>query len=383
MPSSGNKNIVLHYQASLGKTIQPTKQEKKIMALSVALRSLNPALKSFAEATPRYAYGGIHIKSPEACQRIIDRLDLRDKYNSSKLDILDIYPGYGQFSTMLNYELKPRNHVIFEPRKDLTTYWENRLAHLKDTTGNAENFKMSNLNPYFWSTYANIYRNDVIPPTTVKSYDKMHDELLVVANWTGRGEESIIAQWMHCCGNRNWLAQYGKVRLVVFCLPESAQKFTAMPGNKKRKRSSLIRELYTEMNLVGIEQSDFQTGEGYDPRTLVKDQPVVISKSETLRDKDIAVIEMSTGKYTSNQISNIMHLLSQMFHNSHPIRDSLPRFGPGGEYLEKLIPAEILDKGGFHLTAEDVLEISAAYEKWPFKPPIEDTIDIEEDIDGF
>ena len=41
----------------------------------------------------------------------------------------------------------------------------------------------------------------------------------------GNKEESVLAQWIKCCGHRNWLMKYGKVRMVIFAPSVSAMKF--------------------------------------------------------------------------------------------------------------------------------------------------------------
>ena len=67
--------------------------------------------------------------------KILDKLDLKSKYDGSKLDIVDVNPGYGLFSTMLNYELKPRNHILIENKERCVTSLSSIINKLVEETG--------------------------------------------------------------------------------------------------------------------------------------------------------------------------------------------------------------------------------------------------------
>ncbi|KAI3404406.2 MTF1 [Candida oxycetoniae] len=344
------------------------------MSSSVALRSVNPALKEFYTQVPRSVYGKTQLISQNSCQKLLDKLNLQDKYKRSKLDIIDANPGFGLFSSMLNFELKPRNHILLERTEESLKGWKSKIEHLQNVTGNVENFKLCNHDPFRWNTIDYLYQNNLIPPINVQPRDKVHDELLIVANWSNPDSEFIVAQWLGCCGNRNWFMKYGNVRMLLFIPSESARKFLALPGWRKRNRTALKRDFFTESRLIGI-GCDGVIGEGYDPRLLVRDQPVVIEKSARLRAKELALVEFIPGKYTIDSIEPIEHLLSQFYCTKVTLGELLPKLAPGAEYMSRYLSQELLNKSAFEFTTDDALAIASAYERWPFKPSIEEFFD--------
>ncbi|KAI5953985.1 MTF1 [Candida margitis] len=349
------------------------------MSTVANLRSYNPSLKKFFDKLPRFTYGKSQLKNPAACQQVLDKLNLKGQYNSSNLDIIDATPGFGLFSAMLNHELKPKNHILLDRNDETVRSWHKKIQTLQNSTGNQENFKIIDRDPFSWETYSNLYKKGILPPTKFQSFDKIHDELLIVANWTGTKDESTIAQWIGCCSYRNWLMKYGKVRMVLFVPSSTAMKFLSEPGFKKRNRTALKRDLYTDSRLIAIGEESEIIGEGYDPRVLVRDQPVVIDKSSFIRNSAAAVVEISPGRYTGDVIANIEHLLSGIFVTSSSLRESLPKLAAGAEYLCNYIPDEVLNKKAIEFTTEDIITIANAYEDWPFKPSIEETFDIGEE----
>lgn len=341
------------------------------MAIITRAKAFNPSLVGMFLHKIPYYYSRTHLCDPDACQSIIDKLDLKNKYNSSKLDIVDINPGYGLFSTMLNYELKPKNHILIENKERCVTSLSSIIDKLIEKTGNNGNFKLYNKDSFIWSTYTDLIENDKLIQPQIKSFDNFHDELLIIANWTGNKEESVIAQWIKCCGHRNWLMKYGKVRMIIFAPSTSAMKFLGEPGFRKRKRTGLKRDLFTDSKLIGILNSEKIPGLGYDPRVLIRDQPVLLEKSSAHKGGDYSIIELSPGKYTTEKIENIDHILLAIYLTNKKLIDILPTLAPGAMYMAKSLPKEILEKCPYEFTREDILKFSQVYEEWPFKPSIE------------
>ncbi|KAI5960144.1 MTF1 [Candida pseudojiufengensis] len=349
------------------------------MSKTKVLRSLNPRLQYSFQSLPRYTHGKSQLKYPEDCQNVINKLNIKEDYNQNhKLNIIDVNPGFGLFSSMINYELQPKKHVLLEKFDENYKNWMNRIETLKSESNNQENFEILKNDPFDWDTYTKLFNDGVIEEPNVKWDDKINDELLVLANWTGKSDESIIAQWIGCCGNRNWLMKYGKVRMIILMPSITAMKFLSEPGFRKRNRTSLKRDLYTKTKLIAIGEDSEILGQGYDPRILVRDQPLVIKKNSFIRSPDVAIIEMTPGEHKSDSIANIEHLLSGIFVSSSKLKDLLPRLAPGAEYLQNYLTNETLEKRASEFTTEDILQFSNAYEQWPFKPSTEETFDINE-----
>lgn len=350
----------------------------------MAFRSFNPALAElFKGPLPRFQYNFKHIARPAQCQEIIDKLDLKSKYPSKNLDIIDIFSGYGLFSTMVNYELKPRNHVIIEDTKVNMGHWTERIQHLRDTTGNSENFILYPKNGYQWDTYESLIHKDKILEPTFQSRDKIHDELLIIGNVTPtKFGEPLFAQWIMCCIFKNWLQKYGRVRMLCFVPDSTAMKFMSGASFSKRNKSSVKREMFTEGKLIGITSNPEYTepdGLGYDPRLIVRDQPVEIPVKDTLPVlSSLALLEIVPRNLSAENVEICDHITKALFYNSsQKVIDSLSHLGPGAkEDLSLVIPKDILQKSTKNIAENEWKIIFEAYEKWPFKPSFSDTVEL-------
>lgn len=339
-------------------------------------RSFIPELKHAFEEKVRFGYGRTHLRNTLACQQIIDKLNLKSNFKPGEFDIVDANPGYGLFSSMLNYELQPRNHILIENKERCCIAWKKIIDHL-DSLGYNHNLKLYEKDPYEWQTYTDLIQKDNLINPVKKSFDKLNDELLIIANWSGDKDESTIAQWIGCCGDRNWLMKYGKVKMIIFMPLPTARKFVALAGYKKRKRTGLKVDMFTESKLIAFSDVNIPCGNEFDPRVLVRDQPIPIEKQSSIRNDEFAVVEFSPGKLTSEMISNVDHLLLPIFLGHKTLRESIPIFAPGAEYMYKFLPDSTLNKTPYELEPKDILLLSEAYEKWPFKPTVEELYDID------
>lgn len=350
-------------------------------------RFMNPVLKPYFAnlIKTNLLYGFKHIVSPITCQSVLDRAELSKKYPDSKgkLDIIDVFSGYGLFSTMLNYELKPRNHIIMEANKDNKTVWQNRLAFLESTTSNAENFRLYDLDGYSWDSFDKIIKQDkVIEPKTIP-YPEIHDELLIVGNLTSsKFGESLFAQWIQCCAFQNWLQRYGRVRMLLFVRESSTLKLLAGPRFPRRKRAALRRDMFTELKLLAITEAPFETGavtgENFDPNLLVQDQPLVLPTSSVWpAGGDFSVVEVLPRSDLSGVNIDDLDYLCQIFMHrcSFTVEQSLKILAPGAlQDLGPLIPPHLLNCTSGMLTRDDMLEIYKVYSNWAFKPSYEETL---------
>lgn len=350
-------------------------------------RSWNPALAEFFKGQlPRFQYNFKHLARPKQCQEVIDKLDLKSKYpNGTKLDIIDIFSGYGLFSTMINYELKPRNHVIIEDTKANIGHWTERIQHLRENTGNKENFVLYPRNGYKWDTYESLIEEKIVSPS-FQERKEPHNELLIIGNVTPtKFGEPLFAQWIMCCVYKNWLQKYGRVRMLCFVPDNTAMKFMSGNAFSKRNKSSVKREMFTDAKLIALTPSTEPTeadGCGYDPRLVLKDQPVLIPLKDTLPcQSSLALLEIVPKDVSAERVETYEHITKALFYNSsQKIIDSLSHLGPGArEELGQLIPKDILQKSTKNITEEEWMEIFDAYDKWPFKPDFTDTIEFLQD----
>ncbi|KAM9889807.1 hypothetical protein OXX79_011878 [Metschnikowia pulcherrima] len=351
------------------------------------LRSLNPVLKANFNAVPRsnHQYGFKNLSRADVCQQVLDHVNLPQKYPHSKgnLDIVDIFAGYGLLSTMINYELKPRNHIIIDDTRDNKSVWENRISFLEAETGNRENFKYFNLNGYAWETYDTIIEKmKTISPST-QPRSQIHDELLIVGNLTSNKiGESLFAQWLQCCACGNWLQRYGRVRMLLLVREQTSSKFLAGPYFMKRNRSALKRDVYTDSKLVAITDAQLDStalpGDSFDPNVLMKDQPLILSSNAVSpQGGDLSIVEVVPRSDTDKLDVHAMDYLAQvlMYRSLNTVPEGLAAIAPGAaEDLAPKLPPDLLQKFARQLTREDMIQIHDVYNNWAFKPSFEETI---------
>lgn len=314
-------------------------------------------------------------------------MDLKQKYPNSEgnLDIVDVFSGSGLFSTMLNYELKPRNHIILEKEKNNVNVWNSRMEYLKTHGNNKENFRFFELDGYDWKTYKKLIDKYHVLSPEKQDRSKIHDQLLIVGNLSSSTNgESLLAQWIQCCAHQNWIQKYGRVRMFLFVRNASSLKFLSSSTFSKRNRAALKRDIYTESRLIAVSDStdpnELSPGEAYDPQVLFQDQPLVLHKASVAPTSgDLSVIEIVPRADLQNlDVHDVDYLCQVLMYKSHLATiDSLSIVAPGAaEDLSGKISKEILQKKPRNLTREEFLEIYDAYSTWAFKPPFHDTIDI-------
>jgi transcription factor 1 len=359
--------------------------------MTSTLRSFNPHLVEHFTKTniPKVQYGFRNIVRPLVCQEILNKLELKRKYpNSQKtLDILDVFPGYGLFSTMVNYELKPRNHIVIDNNAIIARIWHDRIEYLKTTTGNKENFRLYKQDGYLWETYDNLIKRDKLLNPRVVPRTQIHDELLVVANLTtSKFGELLLAQWLMCCAYGNWLQKYGRVRILCFASEQTGQKFTSQERFHKRNKTGVKRDTFTDTRIVAITEAENVSepdGTGYDPTCLVRDQPLVIPKKSLLPSTGaITLLEIEPKNIDLDNINVDLYeyfLRIFMFRRASTVIEALKHVGPGADadLAPKLNP-DLLTKTVRDLTVEETLTVFDVFYKWPFRPSYEETIEITE-----
>lgn len=348
---------------------------------------VNPALVDYFKKIgfPKYQYGYRHIARPLVCQDILKKLDLKPEYpDLKKLDIIDIFSGFGLFSTMINYQLKPRNHIIVEEGKENVKIWKERIKYLEEKTGNSENFKLYPKNGYNWGTYESMINDDKLISPNHLLRDKPSDELLIIGNLTPlKFGESLLAQWIMCSAYRNWLQKYGRVRMVCFVPDVTAQKFLSGIHFHKRNKSAIKRELFTDSRLIAIVESlnsQFEPdGYEYDPNLLVKDQPVVIPSRAILPPNTLlAVIEIIPKDIPLLDFDLFEYILQiLMYRSTGKLSEALLQFSPGAlTDLGPKIPSALLNKSPRNISKEEFLFLFDVIDKWAFKPSLVDTLGI-------
>lgn len=353
------------------------------------LRSLNPALAPLIAKTgpPTHQYGFRNVVRPQLCQDLIDKLDLKSKYPNSanNLDIIDVFPGYGLFSTMVNFELNPRKHVLMDTNKQYVSMWRNRIDHLRERTGNSENFVLYEKDGYTWETYNDLIEKDKIIQPETRPSSQIHDELLIIGNLTPlKFGEALFAQWLMCCAYGNWMQKYGRVRMLCFATDHTAAKFCAQEKFTKRNKSGIKRDTFTETSVIAVTELKEllePDGFGFDPTVLIKDQPVILPIKAVLPEGNpVSLLEVNPRDLSKLDIDVDLYeylLKILMFRSSSLVIESLSHLAPGAEIdLPPKIPNEILQKSTKELSVEEILTVYNVFNNWAFKPSFEEMVSI-------
>lgn len=340
------------------------------------LRGLHPALAAHFKKVelPKHAYGFRNLVSVDICQTIIERLDLQSKYN--QVDVVDVHPGVGLFSTILNAALKPRNHIIVEHNREYLDAWKKRLA-LVQPLGNKENFRLIEKDGRSWLTFSNMFNEKVLEPE-VQLRDRVHSELLVVANLTPPFGEPLFAQWIMCSVYRNWIQRYGRVRMVCFVPETTAVRFLSGPNYRKRNKSAIKRSIFTDSKLIAItepvratQHEPVMVGEGYDPNRLFQDQPFVIPRRAVMPVAGtMAVVEVVPKDFEQLDVSLLEFMLEGlMFRLNAALEEAFPTISPGVEDdLLPKVPEALRKRTVRSLTNDEFLLLLEIFDKWAFKP---------------
>ncbi|KAA8902760.1 hypothetical protein DIURU_002656 [Diutina rugosa] len=347
----------------------------------MSLRSFNSAIAPFTAAKPR---GLPSIISPEKCQVLIDRLDLQSKYPKGKTDVVEVFSSNPLLGSMINMEIQPRRHYLVEHARNQLKTWKQMVDTLNKTTGNQEHYQIYHADAYQWPTYTNLLENEIKPQMQDRS--RPHDELLLLANLSSPTfGESLWAQWLQCGIYRNWLHRYGRVRMLLLVPELSAQKFTSYPYSLRRNRTTVKFEMYASLKLHAItgnpkKMTSFSyPGEGYDPRRILDDQPIILEPADVSSPKaQLAVIEMiphDVDPHLDHELYS--HILQQFFSSrDQQLVDILPRVAPGAEDLAPQL-GELAYLTARDLSLEQWQNVFGVFDSWPFKPSDLDFLDLE------
>ncbi|SCU78167.1 LAMI_0A03686g1_1 [Lachancea mirantina] len=322
-----------------------------------------PGLKELSRI--KHYYGFKYLLNPDIHREIYNKCELRKTYSRPEsLKVLDLYSGPSQHSLILNEYLKPRQHVLMDSRPDFAKH----ITNLIDTTS----MELYKRDPYDWESYTDMVKRDKLLVPATKNRDQIHSEFLVLANLTGLAGEGLFMQWLACIGNRNWLQQFGLVKMLVWVPEITAIKILAKSGDQIRSKCSVVAEAFTNTRLVATTNSDslkkFSSG------VLEGQSPLLISASDVWppSGKPISLLEVNPKNHNidlDNWDYVTKHLLIL---KGTPLRDAFESLGHGGKeyFSEKLWDEPLLDKCPRELTSGEFVRIAALFDIWPFKPDI-------------
>lgn len=323
----------------------------------------------------KHWYGFKYLLNPEVHQAIFDKLRLEDTYrDTTKFKVLDLYPGPSQQSAIFYNRFKPQQYVLMESRADF-------LTQLKNEYSNSP-IDVIEKDPYDWSSYVDLIDQSKKLQIEKQSLDHINDSFLTIGNLTNPAHEGLLMQWYSCIGNRNWLQRFGRVKMLLWVPTSSAVKLLARPGSISRSKCSVVREAFTETNLVAL--SDTEEVKLFDDSVITANNPIIISDTDIwqIRDKGISLLEINPTAHhidLDNWEYVTKHLLIL---KGTPLIDALESLGHGAKdyFKGKITNQDLLNKSPNKLTNEEFIYLTDLFAKWPFKPDIfMDFVDIYQD----
>lgn len=195
------------------------------MSLSV------PTTGVLSKITQRY--GSQYLINPKVFDKIFKKLDFKEY--SSTLKVLDMYPGPCVQSTMFYNKYQPKQYVLMESRSQF-------VKLIKSEFPFPSPLERTERDPYHWESFIEIIEKEKLLVPEKQPLTHIHNSFLVVGNVTNRNNESLIMQWFHCIGNRNWLQRFGRVRMLLWVPLSTASKLMAEPKSKLRSKASFCNQ---------------------------------------------------------------------------------------------------------------------------------------------
>ncbi|OJJ48642.1 hypothetical protein ASPZODRAFT_62735 [Penicilliopsis zonata CBS 506.65] len=200
----------------------------------------------------RFKKQSAHIVSPELCNDLLRRLSpfLSCK---SPIDILDLWPGSGFWSSKVNELLQPRRHILVEPRIEC---YRPLLAPL---TQSKPCYVLRSEDPYRLSQWQEILAQSFPEQEQSKSKTDgtvvQNDTLLILANppTSAANDHFTASRWwstvMDQCLRQSGLHTYGSVRILSL-MPTSEALSVVPQSVSGRKRAALLTETVSKRAFI-------------------------------------------------------------------------------------------------------------------------------------
>lgn len=191
------------------------------------------------------------IKTSLLADQILQRLS-PFLQNRAPIDILDLWPGAGLWSSKVNDLIKPRRHILVESSTVQRYYGK----FLKDLEGQKPCYRILTIDPWLDHDWPQLFK-EYLPEqgqsnqsNTGKALNK-NDTLLVLASPFYLGSKKYhytSARWwarfMKACAQQSEFHTYGRVRMLAF-LPAAEAGIILPRSIKDRKGPALLTEAVT------------------------------------------------------------------------------------------------------------------------------------------
>ena len=264
---------------------------------------------------------------------------------------------------------RPKQYVLMESRSQF-------VKLIKSEFPFPSPLERTERDPYHWESFIEIIEKEKLLVPEKQPLTHIHNSFLVVGNVTNRNNESLIMQWFHCIGNRNWLQRFGRVRMLLWVPLSTASKLMAEPKSKLRSKASVIREAFTDTRLLAI--SNIAELKKFDKIVLDESNPIVFGEDSMLKGAgvssatSIALLEINPKNHDLD-LENWDYVTKHlMILKQTKLIDALESLGHGAKdyFTEKIEDSTYLNKTPGEMTNDDFIYLTKIFANWPFKPDI-------------
>lgn len=330
-------------------------------------------VRSYTQASKiKHFYGSKFLLNEKIHGKILDKLKIEKTFKKlSELKVLDLYPGPGQHSSIFYNRYKPKQYGLMEARPDFHRFLREQYEQSP--------IQIFGKDPYEWTSYTDLIDNEKAFVPEKQPHETLNDRFIIMANLTNTTHEGLLMQWFNCIGNTNWLQRFGLVKMLLWVPISSAAKLLATPGMHVRSKCSVVREAFTETNLIAI--SDGKERKQFDKAFWESNDPLVFPNEDTypVRGKGIALLEINPKKHTTD-LDNWDYVTKHLLIlRKTPLKDAVESLGHGAKeyFSQKIEDPKFLTRHPVDLNNEDFNYLTHLFNLWPFKPDIYmDFIDI-------
>ncbi|TGJ81260.1 hypothetical protein E0Z10_g7505 [Xylaria hypoxylon] len=203
---------------------------------------------SKASSMPTGDKARVNIVSDKLCDDILSYIGPSLERHRG-CDILDIYPGAGEWSSKLHQFLQPRSHVLLEPDAEL---YRPFLQPLLDRPGTT----LLPRSGIIWRELNSVLTPEYLPHQVIpEDLNVRNDTLLVTANLAFHPKKRflnfesiaslILHQFVDAIRTGSLFQRYGLVRMLVWTRTDD--KLSFVPRNiQRRRRQALENDLVCE-----------------------------------------------------------------------------------------------------------------------------------------
>ncbi|KAF2968671.1 hypothetical protein GQX73_g4918 [Xylaria multiplex] len=214
---------------------RPTKQR------STEPKSPTPRKRSKGPSKPTGDKSRVHIVSEKLCDDILSYIGPSLERHRG-CDILDLYPGAGEWSSKLHEFLQPRSHVLLEPDAEL---YRPFLQPLLDQPGTTLLPKSG----IIWRDLNSVLTPEYLPHQVIpEDTNVRNDTLLVTANLAFHPKKRfvnfesmaslVLHQFADAIRTGSLFQRYGLVRMLIWTRTDDKPGF--LPRNIQRRRRQAI-----------------------------------------------------------------------------------------------------------------------------------------------